>query len=138
MENILLIFVLLTMAIIFAYILYTNGFLVYKAKAALFYKGSVPFGKTKNCMKAKFSSCNGMTKRVICLEKGKKYQFTFSKSMTKGTVYVEIQGNKGEIILKLDDETPTATIVVEEGKRYHAVTKFVKADGEYILCWDTK
>lgn len=62
----------------------------------------------------------------------------FILEITKGTVYVEIQGNKGEIILKLDDETPAATIMEEEGKRYQAVTKFVKADGEYILCWDAK
>lgn len=138
MGNILLALVILAIILVLMYILYINGFLTYNAKTALLYKGTASFGKAQNYRKAKFSSCSGMTKSVIRLEKGKAYQFALFQSVTKGTVYVEIQDGKGEIIRKLDDEAPAATIIAEEKTRCCLVTKFVNADGEYTLCWDRK
>lgn len=79
-----------------------------------------------------------MTKRVICLEKGKRYQFTFSKNVTKGTVNVETQDKKGGSILRFDDQTLIVAMIVEEKNRYQVVAKFVKADGEYTLRWNIK
>ena len=104
--------------------------------ATLFYKDSGPFGKTENCVRAEFISCSGVTKRVIRLAGGKRYQFALSQRITKGTISVEIRGRRGENRLKLDGETPTATISAEKGKRYRVVIRFVKADGEYTLRWD--
>ena len=117
------------------YIFYMNGFLVANAKSAQFYVESAPFGKTRNYIKAKFSSCNGVTKRVICLRGGKRYLFTFSSSMTNGTVHVEIRDKGREPVLVLNNDTPCATIYVDQRKRCYIVTKFAKADGEYELYW---
>ena len=106
------------------YFLYLNGFLVINAKTALLYIGSPRFGMRRNFTKAKFSSCSGVVKRVICLRKAGRYSFTFLSSTTKGTVFVEIQGRERNVI-----ET-------DQMKRYRVATRFVQADGECTLFWN--
>lgn len=123
-------------AIALFYGLYERGLLVYNAKTALLYVGTGPLGRTKNSVEARFSSCNGTTRRVICLEEGKTYRFTLSASITKGTVGVAVQGRGRGPLLTLTQEAPAASLRAEEGRRYRVVTKFVHADGEYTLRWD--
>lgn len=92
------------------YFLYLNGFLVINAKTVLLYIGSPRFGMRRNFTKAKFSSCSGVVKRVICLRKAGRYSFTFLSSTTKGTVFVEIQGRERNVIATLDRNNPRAVI----------------------------
>lgn len=133
MDWILAVLVVLA-AIALFYGLYERGLLVYNAKTALLYVG--PLGRTKNSVEARFSSCNGTTRRVICLEEGKTYRFTLSASITKGTVCVAVQDRGREPLLTLTQEAPAASLRAEAGRRYRVVTKFVHADGEYTLRWD--
>lgn len=96
------------------YFLYLNGFLVINAKTALLYIGSPRFGMRWNFTKAKFSSCSGVVKRVICLRKAGRYSFTFLSSTTKGTVFVEIQGRERNVIATLDRDNPRTVIETDQ------------------------
>ena len=118
------------------YFLYLNGFLVINAKTALLYIGSPRFGMRRNFTKAKFSSCSGDVKRVICLRKAGRYSFTFLSSTTKGTVFVEIQGRERNVNATLDRNNPRAVIETDQMKRYRVATRFVLADGECMLFWN--
>ena len=118
------------------YFLYLNGFLVINAKTALLYIGSPRVGMRRNFTKAKFSSCSGVVKRVICLRKAGRYSFTFLSSTTKGTVFVEIQGRERNVIATLDRNNPRAVIETDQMKRYRVATRFVLADGECMLFWN--
>ncbi len=117
------------------YILYRNGFGVVNTKSALFYMSSPRWGKRRNCIEEKFSSCNGSIKRIIRLSQSKRYQFVFSSSTTKGSVSVEIYGIKKKLIAKLNNEQPCAFISTEKKTNLRVVTKFVKADGGCKLIW---
>ncbi len=109
---------------------------MYNAKSALLYRGTVPPAKRKTSAGAQLSHCNGMTKRVIRLEEGKTYRFTFTANITKGTVCVAVQGRGGEPLLTLTEEAPAASLTAEAGRRCRLVTKSIHADGEYTLRWN--
>lgn len=127
---------IIAFAVCLGYILYINGFLVVNSKTALLYMGSPRLGKRQNCITAKFSSCNGVIKRVICLRDAKRYQFVLSSNMTKGAVSVELRGTGKEVVAILDHNNPCAVISTDKSKRYRVATRFVKADGEYTLSWN--
>lgn len=120
------------------YLLYINGIGVINSKAALVYQGYPRVGKNKNRIKAKFVSCRGTTKRVICLQPGKMYRFVFSSAITKGAVCVEIRDNQKENLLVLDQQHPSAILSVGQGGRLYLTTQYTKADGEYELSWDVQ
>ena len=125
-------------AAVLGYILYINGFLVVNFKAAVYYKGSLPYGKGKNRKRAEFASCSGTIKQVIRLKKGKTYNFAFSKKLTKGDVTVEIGTGRKGTVLRFDRDGQTATLFTEEGIRYRLTARFKKATGEYTLSWDER
>ena len=127
---------IIALAVCLGYILYINGLLVVNTKTALFYMGSPRLGERQNCITAKFSSCNGVIKRVIRLREAQRYQFVFSSNMTKGSVSVELRGTGKEIVEILDRNNPCAVISTDKAKRYRVATKFVNADGEYTLSWN--
>lgn len=117
------------------YIFYRNGYGVVNRKSALFYMCFPRWGKRKNAIEEKFSSCNGYVKRVIRLSPRKRYQFVFTSSTTKGTVFVEIYGRKNELIAQLSGKQPCTVISTEKCTRFPVVTKFIKADGVCKLAW---
>ena len=80
------------------YILYRSGYAVMNRKYALLYTESPRMGKRRGCIEARFLSCSGVTKRVIRLPRSRRYQFIFSSNTTKGSVCVEIYGNKNALI----------------------------------------
>lgn len=125
--------IIAVMAICLGYILYINGFLVVNTKKALLYIESPRWGKSRNRMKARFLSCSGMVKRVICIKEAKRCQFVLSSDTTKGTVCVEILGRGKEAAASLKKNTPCAVVPTDKTGRYRIKTKFVKADGEYTL-----
>lgn len=118
------------------YLLYLNGFGIVNTKSALFYMSSPRWGKRRNYIEEKFSSCNGSMKRVIRLSQSKRYQFVFSSNTTKGSVSIEIYGTKKKLIAKLNNQQPCAFISTEKKRNLRVVTKFVKADGECKLTWN--
>lgn len=133
---------LLILPILFAavfglvYLLYRNGIGVINSKAALMYQGYPRVGRNRNRIKAKFISCRGTTKRVICLRPERMYRFVFSSAVTKGTVWIEISDKESEHPLVLDQQHPCANISVRRGGRLFVTTRFTQADGEYELSWD--
>lgn len=136
MKEAFIIMAIMTAIICLIYILYLNGFAVVNRKSALFYIGSPRLGQRKNCIEAKFVSCNGTIKRVIRLSPWKRYRFAFSSSTTKGAVSIEIYGKKKEMIAVLNNEHPCTFISTEERTNCRVVTKFMKADGQYKLIWN--
>lgn len=136
MKEMLIVIAIAILGICLFYILYLNGFGVVNKKSALFYMSSPRWGKRRNCIEEKFSSCNGSVKRAIRLSPSKRYQFSFSSSTAKGSVSVEVYGAEGTLIAKLNNEQPCAFISTEKKTNLRVVTKFVKADGACKLIWN--
>lgn len=135
MKGLFIVIGIILLSVSLFYILYRNGFGVVNGKSALFYMSFPRWGKRKNTIEEKFSSCNGYVKRVIRLSPGKRYQFVFSSNTTKGSVFVEIYGGKKELIAQLNGKQPCTVISTEKCTRFPVVTKFVRADGACKLTW---
>ena len=119
-----------------SYFLYLHGFGVINAKSALYYMGTPRFGKRRNCIKADFNACNGWMKRVVRLSKSRQYRFTFTCHVTRGSVCVELYVKDKAPLAILTENRQSVVVSTSERNVYRVVTRFVKADGEYQLCWD--
>lgn len=118
------------------YFLYLHGVGVINAKSAMYYMGTPRLGKSRNCIKASFGTCNGWMKRVVRLSKAKQYRFTFTCHLTRGSVCVELYGKSKEPLAILTEDQQSVVVSAGEQTANRVVTRFVKADGEYQLCWD--
>lgn len=111
------------------YILYINGYMVFNSKRALMYVGS-DWGK-----KASFTSCSGLTRRVIKFPEDRTYHFNLNLELSKGDVTAEILDGKKQCLLCLDRDTAQGSINVEKGNRYYLVVRFRGASGNYAIDW---
>lgn len=136
MNTLLILPILFVVVFGLVYLLYRNGIGVINSKAALLYQGYPRVGRNRNRIKAKFISCRGTTKRVICLRPERTYRFVFSPLITKGTVWIEIREKPKAPPLVLDWQHPCAAIPVKGDGRLFVTTRFTRADGEYELSWD--
>ena len=112
------------------YLLYSNGYLAMASKSAVMYVGS------KRGKEAKFSSCNGYTKRIIKVQETKQYHFSFDCNLTAGTILVEVLDASKKTILSLGETHRCATVDLEKGKRYNLIVRFKAASGDYVLDWN--
>lgn len=126
---------LIALVFCLVYILYLNGFAALHSKSALLYVGYPRLGKRRNCIEARFLSCNGVTKQGLRLRPVRQYRFSFSSHMDKGSVCVEIYGRDNDLVARLDDGQPEALIFTAERATYRVVTRFAKADGRFRLSW---
>lgn len=118
------------------YFLYLHGVGVINAKSAMYYMGTPRFGKNRNCIKASFGACSGWMKRVVRLSRSKQYRFTFTCHVTRGSVSVELYGKSKEPLAILTENHQSVVVSAGDQTVCRVVTRFVKADGEYQLCWD--
>lgn len=130
MEKVLL---LLSLIPIFAgvfYLLYVNGYMIINAKSAVSFIGS------KKGNSAIFSSCNGYIKRVVRFKTDKVCTVTLNAELTKGDLRAELLDASKQVMMRLDRSNPTASITVEQSKRYTLIVHFKSATGKYALVWD--
>lgn len=118
------------------YCLYWNGYAILNVKAALFYIGYPRWGKRKNCIRARFAACTGLTRQVVCLLPDRQYQFTLSAHLNEGSVSVEIYEGRKTFLARLDAHSPTAIISTDTETRFQVFVRLRKADGDYKLVWD--
>lgn len=115
------------------YLLWINGYLVLNKKRAVLFSGSI---LGKNRCKVRFSSCNGLVKKVIKFRDSRSYQFDFNNSITKGNVSIEILNKNKEIVLELNSSISSGVLIVNTKERYYLVLRFNKADGEFEMTWN--
>ena len=122
--------VIILIAIYIMYILYTNGYLIIKAKRAVSFVGSM------RGRKAYFSSCSGYIKRIVKFKEDKTYIFTLEAELTKGEMTAELLDSEKRVIICLNSYNKSAAAALEKGKRYCLILRFKSATGKYMLKWD--
>ena len=130
-SGILLIVIWLGFGAVF-YLSYINGFMVINAKRALMFVGG-HWGK--GAFSARFTSCTGYRKRVICFPESREYQLTLQQELTKGTMWVEIL-NKKEVAARVDAEHPVVIFQADSKVRYRIVFRFERATGQYLFRYE--
>ena len=125
MESII---IFLVVGIVF-YILYQNGYMITGHKRALSFMGS------QGGKKAHFTRCQGYIKRMVRFRQDGLCHFSLKEELAMGSIRVEIQGPKKEVLLQLSSEE-TKTLAVEKGKKYFLVIHFESATGSYEIDWN--
>ena len=82
---------------IFSYVLWIKGLLVFQSKLAVAFIGK----RGNDYWGAAVTSCTGYTKRVLPLEKGSQYRFFYDENLTDGVISVEICCGK-DVVRKFD------------------------------------
>ena len=108
-------------------ILYDQGYMVINSKTAASYIGS-PRGTG-----ARFTSCSGSIKRIVRFKADGTYTFLLNAELSKGDMSVELQNSAREPVMHLDPAHPTATVAVEQKKKYYLITRFQTATGSFSL-----
>lgn len=114
------------------YLLYISGYLTLNMKSAIKFTGSI---KGADRCSAKFTSCDGTMKRVIRFPSDKAYSFNLDSRLTKGALNVELLNADKETVMVLNENSHSAVVNVQAGKRYYLVFKFDNTSGEYKLNW---
>ncbi len=117
---------LAALAAIFLF-LYDRGYMIVNSKSAAFFVGS-PRGTG-----ARFTSCNGYTKRIVRFKTDATITFFLAADLTKGDLSVELLDAAKHPVMRLDRAAPRASITVEQKKKYYLITKFRSATGRYSL-----
>lgn len=111
------------------FIMYQQGYMITGHKRAISFMGS------QGGKKARFAKCNGHIKRMVRFRQDGICHFTLKEELAMGSIRVEIQGPKKEVLLQLScDETKT--LAVEKGKKYFLVIYFESATGSYEIDWN--
>lgn len=111
------------------WLLYNAGYLIFSSKRA------ITFIATKRGKNASFTACTGYVKRIIRFRCEGTVNFSFSCTLTKGDVWVEVFDSDKNLLLRLDCTTPNGSISVKSNQRCSLVFHFSKATGEYSLSW---
>ncbi|MBR7178369.1 MAG: hypothetical protein IKD27_02460 [Oscillospiraceae bacterium] len=108
-------------------ILYDQGYMVINSKTAASYIGSA------RGTGARFTSCSGSVKRIVRFKADGTYTFLLNAALSKGDMSVELLNSARESIMHLDPAHPTATVAVEQKKKYYLITRFKTATGSFSL-----
>lgn len=112
--------------------LYFCGLLPVHVMRAAGYIGSGSW--RHHCFGASITRCTGKIYRTLRVKESRSHSFRLSGHMQQGTLRAELQGNT--VLMVLTRESPTATVFLEEGRRYRLTLFFEGASGDYQLEWD--
>ena len=115
---------------IFSYVLWIKGLLVFQSKLAVAFIGK----RGNDYWGAAVTSCTGYTKRVLPLEKGRQYRFIYDENLSDGVISVEICCGK-DVVRKFDKINSSTLLNIGDGT-YTVTTRYKKASGEYTLKWE--
>ncbi len=81
------------------------------------------------------SSCTGWVKHMGRFFEGGTYEFTLDMQLSKGNIEVILLGAKKELLLKLDQQSPTAKIDLDAKNKCYLRWEFKDATGKCELRW---
>ena len=112
--------------------LYFGGLLPVRVMRAAGYIGS---GSWRHCcFGASVTRCTGRICRILRVKESRSHSFRLSGHMQQGTLRAELWGDTA--LMVLTRESPTATVSLEQGRRYRLMLFFEGASGDYQLEWD--
>lgn len=111
------------------YLLYRRGLAVTKCIAAVLFV----FRPGQDADRAKLNSCTGWVRHMGRFRRGRTYDFSFEAWLSKGEAEVSLLDRDKRPLLKLNRQSPTGTIKLEE--RYYLRWEFQNATGQCELSW---
>ena len=111
------------------YLLYRRGLAVTKSIAAVLFV----FRPGRDADRAKLNSCSGWVRHMGRFHQGRAYEFSFEARLSKGEAEVSLLDRDKRPLLKLNRQSPTGTIKLEE--RYYLRWEFQNATGQCELSW---
>lgn len=111
------------------YLLYRRGLAVTKSIAAVLFL----FRPGRDADRAKLNSCTGWVQHMGRFRRGRTYDFSFEAWLSKGEAEVSLLDRDKRPLLKLNRQSPTGTIKLEE--RYYLRWEFQNATGQCELSW---
>lgn len=111
------------------YFLYSRGLAVTKCIAAVLFV----FRPGRDADRAELNSCSGWVRHMGRFHQGRVYEFSFEARLSKGEAEVSLLDRDKRPLLKLNRQSPTGTIKLEE--RYYLRWEFQNATGQCELNW---
>ena len=111
------------------YLLYRRGLAVTKSIAAVLFV----FRPGRDADRAKLNSCTGWVRHMGRFRRGRTYDFSFEARLSKGEAEVSLLDRDKRPLLKLNRQSPTGTVKLEE--RYYLRWEFQNATGQCELRW---
>ena len=111
------------------YFLYSRGLAVTKSIAAILFV----FRPGRDADRAELNSCSGWVRHMGRFHQGRVYEFSFEAQLSKGEAEVSLLDRDKRPLLKLNRQSPTGTIKLEE--RYYLRWEFQNATGQCELNW---
>ena len=127
LPKILLLIIMTAMMLGIFVFLYNRGLMVFKSISAATFVGAAKGNG------AKFSSCSGYMKRVVTFKETGTYTFVLDAQLSKGDMSVELLDSAKQKILQLNCADRSASITVEQKKKYYLIVHFRSATGSYSL-----
>ena len=113
------------------YFLYTRGLAVTKCIAAVLFV----FRPGRDADRVELNSCSGWVRHVGRFQQGGAYEFSFESRLSKGEAEVSLLDRDKRPLLKLNSQSPTGTIRLEESGRCYLRWEFQNATGQCKLSW---
>lgn len=111
------------------YLLYRRGLAVTKCIAAVLFV----FRPGRDADRAELNSCSGWVRHMGRFHQGRAYEFSFEARLSKGEAEVSLLDRDKRPLLKLNRQSPTGTVKLEE--RYYLRWEFQNATGQCELSW---
>lgn len=113
------------------YFLYSRGLAVTKSIAAILFV----FRPGRDADRAKLDSCTGWVRHVGRFHRGEVYAFSFEAQLSKGEAEVSLLDRDKRPLLKLNRQSPSGTVKLEESGRYYLRWEFQNGTGQCELSW---
>ena len=113
------------------YLLYGQGLAVTKSIAAILFV----FRPGRDADRVKLNSCTGWVRHVGRFQQGRAYAFSFEARLSRGEAEVSLLDRDKCPLLKLNRQSPTGTIKLEESGRHYLRWEFQHTTGQCELRW---
>lgn len=130
-SNIAIVIYLPIFFIVLFYYLYINGHMDINCKSATIFIGQ----KYKNKRITSVNSCNGYIKFVLKFKESRTYSFENEIQLIQGAINIEILDKNKNVILSVNNENTTKTLMIDKSKRYYMKINYVRATGKHVLRW---
>lgn len=89
--------------------------------------------KYKNKHITSVKSCSGYIKFVIKFKESSTYSFENEIQLIQGAINIEILDKNKNVILLINNENTTKTLMIDKSKRYYIKINYVRATGKHVI-----